>query len=119
MAHYDRYGILNINQHGFRKRHSCEKQLVNTIEQLAKGLDQKQDIDCLILDFLKAFGTVPHRRLLMKAEYYGINGNILRWIENCLTQRTQTVVVDGYKSDSEPVLSGIYMMPLYMLCIIL
>ena len=25
MAHYDRYGIFkNINQHGFRKRHSCE-----------------------------------------------------------------------------------------------
>ena len=42
MKHYNEYHILNKNQHGFQKGHSCETQLVNTIDDLAKALDSKE-----------------------------------------------------------------------------
>ena len=33
------------------------------------------------MDFQKAFDSVPHRRLLGKLRSYGIEGNVLQWIE--------------------------------------
>ena len=49
-------------------------------------------------DFKKAFDNVPHRRLLKKLEAYGIQGNILKWVESFLTERKQKVVVNGKSS---------------------
>ena len=45
-----------------------------------KQLKQIQ-VDMAILDFSKAFDTVPHKRLLGKLSFYGIKGPILHWIE--------------------------------------
>ena len=62
-------------QHGFKKGRSCETQLLITIEDIAKQLDDGMQTDMIILDFSKAFDTVPHQRLLVKLEYYGIRDN--------------------------------------------
>ena len=70
-------------------------------------LDNKIQTDVLILDFQKAFDTVPHQRLIQKLEFYGISGNILKWITKWLTSRTQQVFVDGECSASSPVKSGV------------
>jgi hypothetical protein len=50
----------------FVKKRSCEKQLIITVEEISRYLDNKQPVDMLILDFSKAFDTVPHTRLLRK-----------------------------------------------------
>ena len=107
MTHLDLYNILVNFQHGFRRNHSCESQLINTIEALARGLDNGEQIDVIILDFEKAFDTVPHQRLLHKMQYYGIGGDTHRWIAQWLTGRSQTVVVEGERSGDEPVISGV------------
>ena len=60
-----------------------------------------------ILDFSKAFDVVPHQRLLIKLDHYGIRGNTKRWIQNFLTDRQQRVVVNGTPSAWEKVLSGV------------
>lgn len=64
MGHFDRHQILHDSQHGFRKRRSCESQLIITVQDLAKGLDDKCQIDAVLLDFSKAFDKVPHLRLI-------------------------------------------------------
>ena len=48
MDHYERYEILDKNQHGFQKQRSCETQLINTLDELKKELDKRQDIHCFI-----------------------------------------------------------------------
>jgi hypothetical protein len=63
--------------------------------------------DLLILDFCKAFDTVPHRRLLSKLNHNGIGGKINKWIESWLCHRNQKVVLDGSSSPDSPVLSGV------------
>ncbi|KAK7088907.1 hypothetical protein V1264_024561 [Littorina saxatilis] len=57
------------------------------------------------MDFMKAFDTVPHARLIAKVEAHGIQGNVLNWIRNFLAGRQ--VIVNGTHSDKAPVTSGI------------
>jgi hypothetical protein len=105
--HLEIHGILADHQHGFRRQRLCETQLVNTIEEVTRSIDNRQQIYMLILDFSKAFDTVPHQRLLQKMYHYGIKGNILKWVSGWLTQRHQRVCVDGEESINKPVQSGV------------
>ena len=60
-----------------------------------------------VIDLSKAFDTVPYRRLLGKLSHYRINGPISRRIEAFLEDREQVVVVEGRRSPSERILSGV------------
>jgi len=59
------------------------------------------------LDFAKAFDSVPHKRLLVKLEGYGITGELLQWTRQFLTGIKQRVRVAGQFSEWAPVASGI------------
>ena len=107
MAHLDEYKLLSDRQHAFRKWHSCETQLITVINDWAKILDNKGQVDTFILDFEKAFDTPPHELLKSKLFGYGIGGKTLKWIDSFLCFRQQRVVVNGVKSDWAPVLSGV------------
>jgi len=54
------------SQHGFRKHRSCETQLILTIDDLSRSLNNSEQVDAILLDFSKAFDKVPHRHLLYK-----------------------------------------------------
>lgn len=107
MNHLEHQGILTDAQHGFRRKRSCESQLILTVQDLAKGIEDKQQVDVILLDFSKAFDKVPHRRLLQKLEFYGVRGRVLSWIGHFLSERTQKVVLDGQFSEATPVNSGV------------
>ena len=84
MSSYDlsaRHTRLVDAQHGFRKRRSCETQLILTCHDLAKVVNNSSQVDMLVMDFAKAFDTVAHKRLLGKLESYGIDGNLYGWIQ--------------------------------------
>ena len=120
LNHLDKHHILTSLQHGFRSGHSCESQLIITMEDIMRRYDQKKQIDLVILDFSKAFDTVPHRKLLHKLNNYGIQGNILRWISSFLMDRQQRVIVEGEASSKCTVDSGVpqgtVLGPLLFLC---
>ena len=99
--------LLSNRQHAFRKGHSCETQLTTVINDWAKILDTRGQVDAFILDFEKAFDTPPHELLKSKLFSYGIGGKTLKWIDSFLCFRQQRVVVNGVKSDWAPVLSGV------------
>ncbi len=107
MKHLDKFSILTDEQHAFRRARSTESQLILTTHDLAKNLDDRITTDLAILDFSKAFDVVPHKKLLIKLDHYGIRGNTKRWIENFLTQRLQRVTINGTPSTWEKVLSGV------------
>ena len=107
MDHYDHLDILTDKQHGFRTKRSCETQLIVTIQELARNMSAGEQMDIVLLDFSKAFDKVPHRRLLMKLDYYGVRGLTIKWIESFLSYRTQQVIVEGKSSTTADVLSGV------------
>jgi hypothetical protein len=107
MKHLDCNNILTDAQHGFRKKRSCESQLILSLDDFAKNIDNSEQTDVILLDFSKAFDKVPHERLLRKIHYYGVTGCTLRWLRDFLSERQQTVLVEGSVSTTAPVLSGV------------
>ena len=64
--------------------------------------------EVFILDFAKAFDSVPHEQLKTKLYRYGIDCKTLKWIDNFLSKRSQRVVVNGTQSRPwVPVTSGV------------
>ena len=105
--HLEINNILTPHQHGFRKGFSTETQLISVLDDWLSSLYKQTMTDVLLIDFSKAFDSVPHQRLLLKLNYYGITGNSLSWIENFLLDRTQCVQVSGTRSSWISVISGV------------
>ena len=99
--------VLSSKQYGFISGRSRTTQLLRYLDKCIETIVDGGVIDDIYLDFAKAFDTVPHRRLIVKLESYGINGNILNWIKAFLSRRSQVVKVNGADSESTAVLSGI------------
>ncbi|KAI8515244.1 hypothetical protein Bbelb_078350 [Branchiostoma belcheri] len=107
MSFAEENNIICENQHGFRRRHSCESQLLGLVDDLSNDLEQGKQTDALIMDFSKAFDKVCHSLLIHKLKHYGIRGPLNTWIQNFLADRTQVVVVEGSTSNPVPVESGV------------
>ena len=75
-------------QHGFWQHRSCEIQLIITVNDFAQCLNQQ------------AFDKVPHSGLFHKLQFYGIEGPLLTWIKNFLSDRSQEVVLNNKQGDS-------------------
>ena len=60
MKHLDKNSILKDAKHGFRKKHSCETQLIIINDDMTCNLFIGTQIDTVFLDFAKAFDNVPH-----------------------------------------------------------
>ena len=92
MAHMDEYKLLSDRQHAFLKKHSCETQLITVINDWAKILDHDRQIDTFILDFKKAFYTLPPTTASMN--YLNvIDGKTMKWIYSFLCDRQKHVLV--------------------------
>ena len=64
-------------------------------------------VDIEVLDFSKAFDTVPHPHLLKKLEHLDIRGDLYHWLTYFVTERDQSVVMEGSCSNCVHVDSGI------------
>ena len=87
-----------------------EKEVLNALkvmEEWTSALDEGNTIDCIYMDFMKAFDTVPHRRLLSKLRSYGFTDSMVNWVEAFITGRTQYVRIDGVVSEEKTVISGV------------
>ena len=51
MKQLDHHNILVDSQHGFRKKRSCESQLIHTINDITKRTNDKTQTDAILLDF--------------------------------------------------------------------
>ena len=99
--------IIKDSQHGFRNKRSCLTNLLDFFYEVFNSYDETKAVDIIYLDFQKAFDTVPHKRLISKVKAHGIAGNILKWLEDWLSDRKQRVVINGKESDWHAVNSGV------------
>ena len=105
--HLHKHDTILHFQHGFQSGLSYESQLIETVHDWMTALDNKTQIDAILLDFAKAFDEVPHKRLLSKLTSYGITGNTHNRITSFLSNRKQQVSVNGALLDITDVTSGV------------
>ena len=105
--HLEKNLLITDKQHGFVSGKSCVTQLLDVLDTWTDILDDSGSVDIIYMDYQKAFDSVPHRRLIMKTEAHGIGGPVLRWINDFLSNRKQSVVVGNAQSSEAPVTSGI------------
>ena len=105
--HFSDNDIITPYQHGFRKDFSPVTQLITVLGDWFSSLDKRTRTDVLLLDFAKAFDSVPHQKLMHKLHYYDIRNKALEWIKSFLLGRSQRVQVNGKKSDWADVTSGV------------
>lgn len=85
MDHLEDNGLLSDAQHGFRRNRSCMSNLLQYLNKVTEALDEGIPVDIVYYNYSKAFDKIPHQRLLMKLESYGIRGNVLNWIKDWLS----------------------------------
>ena len=99
--------LINSFQFDFHLCHSTVDLLLHTTHDMALALVGHSSLYCLVLDFSKAFDSVPYERLLLKLDAVGIRGKLLAWMHGFLTCQLQRVVVNGSYSSWLTVRSGV------------
>src|SRR6188508_2279755 len=87
--------LFNNYQYGFIKGRSTALQLLTIIDDWLINLENGNQVDIVYTDFEKAFDKVPHQRLLSKLKYYGVDEQLILWVEAFLCFRTQRVKING------------------------
>ena len=103
----DEHHLFNDNQSGFRGARSCLSQLLTHFDHVTRLLEQGKVVDVIYLDFAKAFDKVDIGITLKKLKSLGIHGRLGKWLQCFLTDRSQSVVVNGTRSHPKPVISGV------------
>ena len=87
--------VISNSQYGFRINCYTTTLLLTTIHDWAEALNNPLSTHCVLIDFAKAFDSVPHGRLLLKLQALGVHGSLLQWFRFFLTTLRQRVVVNG------------------------
>ena len=99
--------LLFDGQYGFRKHNSTELAALELGDSISNGLDKKETPVSIFLDLSKAFGTLDHKILLNKLQYYGIKDVALQWFSSYSSDIFQFVEMDGCWSDMLNITTGV------------
>ena len=106
-SHLQQKDILRSEQHGFRTNHWCLSNLLLTLDDWTRSLDDGYCVHACYLDVAKPFDRVDHHLLLQKIQNYGISGNLLKWLTSYLDDRSVQIRVNDTLSDKVMVTSGV------------
>ena len=105
--HISDNNLLSPAQFGFRKNHSTSTCILALLDKIYKNMDGNKLTGVVFLDLKKAFDTVDHGILLKKLKIYNIDDSSILWFKNYLSDRYQSVKVQGKKSDKRLVSTGV------------
>lgn len=106
--HIDKFKLLDNCHSGFRTGHSTETAILHIMDDALQALDQNQTCLLVLLDLSSAFDTVNHENLLARLhDRMGFTGDVLKWFESFLQNRTHRFLVDKSLSRPDPISIGV------------
>ena len=102
-----KHNVILPAQHDFLPGKSINTNLLTSLADWTQALDTGNTVDVVYFDFSKTFNRVRKRRLLFKLDHCGIRGNLPRWIDSFLTDRSFRVRVGNSLSAPVKVLSRV------------
>ena len=106
-TYLQQHNLLSVYQSGFHSLHSTSTCLADVTNTLLKNIDDGQLTGLVFLDLKKAFDTLDHRLLLEKLTALGFSKASVQWFNAYLTDRLQSVVVNGLTSDPQSICFGV------------
>ena len=91
--------LITNNQSGFRPGDSVTNQLIYLVHEIFRSFDCNENLEVRSVDLVKAFDKVWHEGLIFKLKQNGVTGNLLKLLENYLSNRKQKVMLNGMHSD--------------------
>jgi hypothetical protein len=107
VGHFNRNKLFTSKQYGFTRGRSTTDAASVLIEHIYNIWENSCDAIGIFCDLTKAFDCVDHRTLIMKLKHYGLSENALSLMSSYLSNRTQTVVVNGTQSNGATVTLGV------------
>ena len=96
LTHLGTFGLLEEFQSAYKKFHSTETALIKIVSDLLSRSDSGQVSILAMLDLSAAFDTLDHDILINRlAVTFGCSGLVLSWFKSYLSERTQSVTIDG------------------------
>ena len=107
LSHLLKNNLLLSNQFGFLPSRSSCSQLLWCLQDWYTAYFEKNPQYVVYTDITKAFDSVSHSKLLTVLTSYGFNPEFLSWIQNFLSDRSQSVKLNNTYSSFLPILSGV------------
>ena len=108
MLHLHSFEGLSSFQSAYRQFHSVETALIKIQNDLLLALDKKKISALVLLDLTAAFDTVDHSILISRLNRnFGISDSALSLLSSYLSNRTQSVNVNGHVSVASLVTTGV------------
>ena len=99
--------IIPKTQFGYRKGLGTVDALLTLNTDVQAALDNGMEVRAVAFDFSAAFDKVNHRGIIYNLQNIGVGGKFLSLCESFLTERRQYVTVDGSRSPTTNVPSGV------------
>ena len=106
--HLSTNNLLNPFQSAYRQSHSTETALLHILNDLLLATDSGKVSLLTLLDLSAAFDTIDHTILLTRLQHtFGISDTALSWFSSYLSDRKQTVLINGIYSQSAHLTCGV------------
>ena len=99
--------FLSEDQGGFRKNHSTVSTVASLTDDLFHQINEGNTTVAAFVDLRKAFDTVNTKVLTNNLTHAGIRGDVLKWCNDYLSNRSQCTFANNIKSTLLPVTCGV------------
>ena len=107
LNHLNLHHPIALQQWGFQSKKSSVSALIDVSYNWSKALDQGNEVCTVFFDLQKAFDSVPHQSLIEKFKSIELDPFLVRWVYSYLIDRKQYVVLNGERSATCNVISGV------------
>ena len=107
LDYMEKSGQMNPSGHAYRKHYSTTTTLMEILDEIHQGTEEKKMSSMMAIDMSIAFDSVEHQRLLQKLKRYNLGSQALKWVTSYLNYRTQYVVVGTSKSKMDHITTGV------------
>ena len=98
---------INNCNHAYRKHLSTTTTLSEILDEIYKNTEDRKMSSLMAIDMSAAFDSVSHPILLAKMRKYGLGENVIKWVEDYLTFRSQYVTIGRAHSRVQPLDRGV------------
>ena len=105
--YFESNNLVHPYHHGFRANHNTTTALLQMYDTWVEAMDRGEATGVVFLDMSAGFDMVCHHVLLQKLQLYGFDMASLAWMQSYLSDRKQTVCIDGTCSPLLPLEFGV------------